>query len=45
MPHGVIEGAVWDSFGSKWAFIVSAGFSLLGFTIFLVSLAFSRKRT
>jgi len=40
VPASIIFGAVWDSFGSKWAFFVSAGFSMLGFLIFLVSLAF-----
>jgi len=37
-PASLIMGALWDRFGSKWAFLVSAGFSLLGFTIFLLSL-------
>ncbi len=38
-PASLIMGAIWDAFGSKWAFLVSAGFSLLGFLVFLVSLA------
>jgi MFS family permease len=41
-PASLIMGALWDSFGSKWAFLVSAGFSLLGFTIFLLSLLLRR---
>jgi MFS family permease len=45
VPASIIFGAVWDSFGSKWAFIVSAGFSMLGFVVFLVSLGSKRKRT
>ncbi len=41
-PASLIMGALWDRFGSKWAFLVSAGFSLLGFTIFLLSLLLRR---
>ena len=37
-PASLIMGTLWDRFGSKWAFLVSAGFSLLGFLIFLISL-------
>jgi MFS family permease len=37
-PASLIMGAVWDSLGSKWAFFISAGFSLLGFMIFMISL-------
>ncbi len=45
LPASLIMGALWDRFGSKWAFVVSAGFSLLGFMIFMVSLFLrSRKR-
>jgi len=44
VPASIIFGAVWDAFGNKWAFIVSAAFSMLGFAIFLVSLGFRRKR-
>jgi MFS family permease len=43
-PASLIMGAVWDRFGSMWAFFVSAGFSLLGFLIFLVSLVYQRRR-
>ncbi|MGB3479231.1 MAG: MFS transporter [bacterium] len=42
-PASLIMGALWDRFGSKWAFLVSAGFSLLGFTIFMVSLLLHRR--
>lgn len=38
VPASIIFGAIWGEFGSKWAFIASAGFSLLGFFVFLVSL-------
>ncbi|MCK4250495.1 MFS transporter, partial [candidate division WOR-3 bacterium] len=37
-PASLIMGTLWDRFGSKWAFLVSAGFSLLGFLIFIISL-------
>lgn len=43
-PASIIMGIVWDSYGSKWAFIISASFSLLGFLIFLVSLAFRKTK-
>ena len=39
-PASLIMGSIWDSFGSKWAFIVAAGLSLFGFLIFLISLLF-----
>jgi len=45
VPASIIFGVIWDAFGSKWAFFVSAGFSLLGFLIFLGSLGFSVART
>jgi MFS family permease len=38
-PASLIMGAIWDAYGSKWAFLTSGGFSLLGFLIFLGSLA------
>jgi MFS family permease len=43
-PASLIMGFLWDEFGSKWAFIISAGFSLLGFLIFMLNL-FWRTRT
>jgi len=43
-PASLIMGIMWDSYGSKWAFIISASFSLLGFLIFLVSLAFRKTK-
>jgi len=43
-PASLIMGTLWDMYGSKWAFIVSAGLSLLGFLIFIMSLIFQRKR-
>ena len=45
LPASIIFGAIWDSFGSKWAFFVSASFSALGFMIFLVSLGIKASRT
>jgi len=42
-PASLIMGTVWDRFGSKWAFFISAGLSLLGFLIFLTSLFFKRN--
>ena len=38
MPASVLFGAIWDAFGSRWAFFVSAGFSLAGFLVFAASL-------
>ena len=38
-PASIIMGTIWDIYGSKWAFIISALFSLMGFLIFLTSLA------
>ncbi len=38
VPASIIFGAVWDAFGSNWAFFVSAGFSMVGFAIFLTGL-------
>ncbi|MBN1764772.1 MAG: MFS transporter, partial [Sedimentisphaerales bacterium] len=38
IPASIIFGVVWESYGSQWAFMLSAGFSLLGFAIFLLSL-------
>ena len=35
LPASLMMGAMWDHFGSRWAFFVSASFSLLGFLIFL----------
>jgi MFS family permease len=44
VPASIIFGAVWDSFGSKWAFFVAAGLSMVGFIIFLASLRLRRER-
>ena len=44
LPASVLFGTIWDAFGSKWAFLVSAGFSVLGFAIFLSSLVVGRVR-
>jgi MFS family permease len=35
LPASLIMGEMWDRFGSRWAFFVSALFSLLGFLIFI----------
>jgi len=44
-PASIIMGTIWDIYGSKWAFITSSLFSLLGFLIFLVSLIISKRKT
>lgn len=44
-PASIIMGIIWDIYGSRWAFITSALFSLLGFLIFLVSLIISKRKT
>jgi MFS family permease len=44
LPAFIIMGTVWDAFGSKWAFIVAAGLSTLGFLIFMTSLLIKRQR-
>lgn len=36
LPASLMMGFVWDLFGSQWAFLVSAGFSLVGFLIYVV---------
>ena len=41
-PASIIMGTIWDIYGSRWAFTVSALFSLLGFLIFLASLVISK---
>jgi MFS family permease len=43
VPASIIFGAIWDAVGSQWAFFTSAGFGLLGFVIFLVSLGIARR--
>jgi MFS family permease len=43
-PASLVTGAIWDAYGSKWAFLTSAGFSLLGFLIFLVGLGLRGRR-
>ncbi len=44
VPASIIFGAIWDAFGSRWAFFTSAGFSLLGFVIFMASLMINSRR-
>ena len=39
VPASVIFGAVWDGLGSRWAFFMSAGMSLLALLVFVASLA------
>ena len=41
-PASIIMGTIWDSYGSRLAFMTSALFSLLGFLIFLISLVFRK---
>jgi MFS family permease len=45
IPASVMFGVIWDRFGSKWAFFVSAAFSMLGFFIFLAGLAIKSRKT
>lgn len=45
LPASLIMGVIWDTFGSKWAFISSALFSLLGFLIFLISISLDNHKT
>jgi len=45
-PASIIMGMVWDTLGSKWAFFISAAFSILGFLIFIMAIGvkkFSKK--
>ena len=43
-PASLIMGIIWDQWGSRWAFITSASFSMLGFLIFCSGLAVSKNR-
>lgn len=43
LPASLIMGEMWDRFGSRWAFFVSAFFSLLGFLIFISGYFFIQK--
>ena len=36
LPASLLMGAVWSQWNSQWAFLVSAGFSLLGCGVFLI---------
>lgn len=45
IPASVIFGLIWDVFGSRWAFFASAGFSLMGFLVFLWALSVRRRET
>lgn len=38
LPASMLFGWVWDVFGSKYAFLMSSVFSLLGFLIFIIGL-------
>jgi MFS family permease len=44
LPASLIFGEVWDAYGSRAAFLVAAGFSMLGFLIFLAGLVVRGKR-
>lgn len=37
-------GVIWGAFGSRYAFFTSAGFALLGFAVFLVSVCIGAKK-
>jgi MFS family permease len=43
-PASLIMGGVWDLLGSKAAFIIASGLSLVGFLVFMVSLLFKKTR-
>jgi MFS family permease len=43
LPASLLMGEMWDRFGSRWAFIVSALFSLLGFLIFISGYFFIKR--
>lgn len=38
LPASLMMGAIWTQWSSQWAFLVSAGFSLLGCGVFLLGL-------
>ena len=42
LPASIIMGTIWDAFGSRWAFVVAAGLSCLGFLVFMISLLLKR---
>ena len=44
-PASIIMGIIWDSYGSRLAFMTSALFSLSGFLVFLISLLFRKAKT
>ncbi len=44
-PASLLMGAIWTRFGSRWAFFTSAGFSLLGFLVFVLSLGLRKLKT
>jgi len=43
LPASVLMGIVWDRFSSRTAFIVAAGLGIVGFVVFLISMAISPK--
>ncbi len=43
LPASVLMGLVWTRFSSQIAFIVAAGFGIVGFIIFMVSLMVTKK--
>ena len=44
LPASLIFGGIWQAVGSRWAFFASAGFSMLGFLVFLAGLVVRGKR-
>jgi MFS family permease len=44
LPASLIMGLVWDLYSSRVAFLVSAGLGLVGFIVFLLSMAVKRPR-
>ena len=45
VPASIIFGGLWDVFGSQWAFFTSAGFSVLGFLVFVASTALRGRKS
>ena len=42
IPASILFGVIWDTWGSRYAFMVSAGFAMLGFLVFLVGRVMTR---
>ncbi len=42
LPASILFGWIWDAFGSKYAFLVSSAFSMIGFFIFVIGLKITK---